>query len=54
VRIILDDDEVSFDKDEPLQKRLQHLSGAGPSGAASAMPGEAATTTPVADMEATD
>jgi hypothetical protein len=29
-RIILDDDEVSFDEDEPMQKRLRQLSGAGP------------------------
>jgi hypothetical protein len=29
-RIILDDDEVSFDEDEPLQKRLRQLSDAGP------------------------
>jgi hypothetical protein len=27
--IILDDDEVSSDEDEPLQKRLQQLSGVG-------------------------
>jgi hypothetical protein len=29
-RVILDDDEVSSDEDEPLQKRLRQLSGAGP------------------------
>jgi hypothetical protein len=27
--VILDDDEVSSDEDEPLQKRLQQLSGVG-------------------------
>jgi hypothetical protein len=29
-RVILDDDEVSSDEDEPLQKQLRQLSGAGP------------------------
>jgi hypothetical protein len=29
-RVILDDDEVSSDEDEPLQKRLRQLSGVGP------------------------
>jgi hypothetical protein len=29
-RVVLDDDEVSSDEDEPLQKRLRQLSGVGP------------------------
>jgi hypothetical protein len=29
-RVVLDDDEVSFDEDEPLQKRLRQLSGVRP------------------------
>jgi hypothetical protein len=44
-RVILDDDEVLSDEDEPLQKRLRQLSGVGP-----AVHDEAA----VADKEATD
>jgi hypothetical protein len=28
--VVLDDDEVSSDEDEPLQKRLRQLSGVGP------------------------
>jgi hypothetical protein len=30
MHVILDDDEVSSDEDEPLQKRLWQLSSAGP------------------------
>jgi hypothetical protein len=45
MRIILDDDEVSSDEDEPLQKRLRQLSGVG-----LAVRDEAA----VADKEAVD
>jgi hypothetical protein len=33
-RVILDDDEVSSDEDEPLQKRLRQLFGAGPASTA--------------------
>jgi hypothetical protein len=47
--VVLDDDEVSFDEDETLQKRLRQLFGAGP-----AMPDEAAATMAAADSEATD
>jgi pyruvate/2-oxoglutarate dehydrogenase complex dihydrolipoamide acyltransferase (E2) component len=45
--VILDDDDVSSDEDEPLQKRLRQLSGAGPT-----VLNEAAATTAVADKEA--
>jgi hypothetical protein len=48
-RVILDDDEVSFDEDEPLQKRLRQHFGVGPT-----VLDEAAVTTAVADKEATD
>jgi hypothetical protein len=47
-RVVLDDDEVSSDEDEPLQKRLWQLSSAGP-----AVPDEAAMTMVAADKEAT-
>jgi hypothetical protein len=47
--VILDDDEVSFDEDEPLQKRLQQLFGAG-----SVVLDEAATMMATADKEAVD
>jgi hypothetical protein len=46
-RVILDDEEVSSDEDEPLQKRLWQLSGAGP-----VVLNEAAATMAVADKEA--
>jgi hypothetical protein len=45
MRVILDDDEVSSDEDEPLQKRLRQFSGTGP-----VVLDEAAAT----DKEATD
>jgi hypothetical protein len=48
-RVILDDDEVLSDEDEPLQKRLRQHSGIG-----SAVLDEAAATTAVADKEAAD
>jgi hypothetical protein len=51
VRVVLDDDEVSSDEDEPLQQRLQRLSGVGPSSAAL---NGAATMTTTADKEAVD
>jgi hypothetical protein len=47
--VVLDDDEVSFDEDETLQKRLRQLFGAGP-----AMPDEEVATMAAADSEATD
>jgi hypothetical protein len=46
-RVILDDEEVSSDEDEPLQKRLWQLSGAG-----SVVLSEAAAMMVVADKEA--
>jgi hypothetical protein len=48
VCVVLDDDEVSSDEDEPLQKRLWQLSGAGP-----AVLDEAAAMTAATDKEAT-
>jgi hypothetical protein len=48
-RVVLDDDELSFDEDEPLQKRLQQLSGAG-----LAVLNEAAVTMTMTDKEAVD
>jgi hypothetical protein len=48
-RVILDDDEVSSDEDEPLQKRLRQLFGVGP-----AVLDEATATTDAADKEAAD
>jgi hypothetical protein len=48
-RVILDDDEASSDKDEPLQKRLWQLSSAGP-----AVLDEAAVPMTTVDKEATD
>jgi hypothetical protein len=53
VHVVLDDDEVSSDEDEPLQKWLRRLSSTGPSGPASAAPDEAAATTAVANKEVT-
>jgi hypothetical protein len=47
--VVLDDDEVSSDKEDPLQKWLRQHSGAGP-----AVLDEAATTNAVADKEAAD
>jgi hypothetical protein len=47
VRVILDDDKVSSDEDEPLQKQLWQLSSAG-----TAMLNMAATMTATADKEA--
>jgi hypothetical protein len=47
--VILDDDEVSSDEDEPLQKRLRQLFDVGP-----AVLDEAAATTTAADKEAAD
>jgi hypothetical protein len=52
-RVILDDDEVSSDEGEPLQKRMRQLSGvAGPSGSgpAPAAPGAAPTAAAAADQ----
>jgi hypothetical protein len=46
-RVVLDDDEISSDKDERLQKWLWQLSSTGP-----AMLDEAAVMTTVADKEA--
>jgi hypothetical protein len=51
VCVILNNDEVSSDEDEPLQQRLQRLSGVGPS---SAMLDGAATMTATTDKEAVD
>jgi hypothetical protein len=56
-RVILDNDEVSSDEGEPLQKRMRQLSGvAGPSGSgpAPAAPSAAATAAAAADQEAAD
>jgi hypothetical protein len=56
-RVILDDDEVSSDEDEPLQKLLQWLSSAGGpsrSGPAPDVPYEVIAMAAAADMEATN
>jgi hypothetical protein len=47
--VVLDDNEISFDEDESLQKRMRQLFGARP-----AVLDEAAAMTAVADKEATD
>jgi hypothetical protein len=55
--VILDNDEVSSDEDEPLQKLLQWLPGAGGpsrSGPGPAVPYEAIAMAAAADMEATN
>jgi hypothetical protein len=49
MHVILDDEEVSFDEDEPLQKQLRQLSGAG-----SAVLDVAAVTMAMTNKEATD
>jgi hypothetical protein len=49
VHVILDDNEVSSDEDEPLQKRMRQLSGAGP-----AVLDEATATTVATEKEAAD
>jgi hypothetical protein len=54
VCVILDDDEVSSDEDEPLQKRLRRLFGARLSGAASTMLDEVAAMMIAAEKEAVD
>jgi hypothetical protein len=55
VRVVLDDDEVSFDEDAPLQKRLWLSSSAGgSSGFAPAVPEVATTMNATVDREAVD
>jgi hypothetical protein len=56
--VILDDDEVSSDEDEPLQKQLRQLSGAGPAvldeAAADKRTAEEATSKRVAEERAAE